>query len=103
MQRAREIKLTFRIEYRPGYSEDTVYFIMEFIAQFGGIYMDSDIMSIKPFLDPFENALIAEEVDLSNALLKFGKGHGILAQTCSNLVSLRKVCQIELEKKATLQ
>ena len=41
---------------------------------------------MNPYLTQFENAIVTESVDLSNAMLKFGKGHPILSKACSDMV-----------------
>lgn len=50
--------------------------------------MDSDIISINPYVKQFENALVAEPWDLSNAFLKFRKGHPILNHACRDMVRI---------------
>ena len=59
-----------------------------FILQYGGIYMDSDVITIKrnQYIDQFANVLVTERHDLSNAFIKFEKGHPVVEKTCQNFV-----------------
>ena len=49
--------------------------------------MDTDVISIQRISDSWENAIVSEELDLSNAMLKFRRGHPALADTCKKMVS----------------
>ena len=50
--------------------------------------MDSDVITIKrnQYIDQFANVLVTERHDLSNAFIKFEKGHPIVEKTCQNFV-----------------
>ena len=53
--------------------------------------MDSDVITLQRFLDPWENAIVTEEIDLSNAMLKFRRGHPAIAKACKKLVRWNKI------------
>ena len=59
-----------------------------FPLKYGGIYLDSDVISLHRYLDPYPNAVVREEFNLSNALLKFIKGHPAIPRACQRIVGV---------------
>ena len=51
--------------------------------------MDSDVISMKrnQYIDEYDNVLVTERHDLSNAFIKFKKGHPVVDQVCQNFVT----------------
>ena len=54
--------------------------------------MDSDVISMKrnQYIDEYDNVLVTERHDLSNAFIEFQKGHPVVDQVCQNFVILIK-------------
>ena len=57
--------------------------------------MDSDVITLQRFLDPWENAIVTEENELSNAMLKFRRAHPAIAKACKKLVSRNDYFQVQ--------
>ena len=48
--------------------------------------MDGDLISMKPGMDNFTNAVGSDIIEVSNHILKFQAGHPIFAKSCSKIV-----------------
>ena len=55
------------------------------LLKFGGFYLDTDVISLKPAPQDIENFIVAEYDYVNGAVMGFRRGHHILNQTLLQL------------------